>query len=70
LRTTSTSPAETTGVVTETVVDVIDPKVAATPPKVTDVVDDIFVPVSVTEVPPVVGPVATDSAEIVGAGGV
>ena len=54
--TTSTAPAARAGVVTVTEVDERVPMVAATPARVTAVVPDRFVPVRVTEVPPLVVP--------------
>ena len=64
--TTFTVPDEFGGVVTVRLVAVFAPSAAATPPKVTDVAPARFVPVIVTEVPPVVGPVDGETCEIVG----
>ena len=54
--TTSTAPAELVGVIVLTVVLLITPNDAVTPPNVTLVVDWNPVPVIVTTVPPVVDP--------------
>jgi hypothetical protein len=54
-------------VVITTDVDVIVPRVAATPPTVTPVVPRRLVPVIVIAVPPASGPDVTDNEVIVGA---
>jgi hypothetical protein len=60
-------PATREGVVTTTVVAVRETMTAALPPNVTLVVDARFVPVRVTDCPPVVYPDETLSDETVGA---
>jgi hypothetical protein len=68
LNTTFFAPSVTDGgVVIVNAVAVLVSKVAGTPPIVTPVVLDMFVPVITETVPPVTDPEVTDSEETVGA---
>ena len=61
-------PAVDAGVVIESEVEVLAPRVAAVPPRVAEVTDDKFVPVITVTVPPVTVPEVTDIEAIVGSG--
>lgn len=63
---TATAPADPAGVVTVIDVGVAVFTVAVTPPKVTDVGEERFVPVMVTTVPPAIGPEGGEIDEIFG----
>jgi hypothetical protein len=66
---TSTTPAGCAGLVTTIVVVVLETMVAAVPPKVTDVTQSKAVPVIVTVVPPVLGPLVGETLRTIGAVG-
>ena len=63
---TATAPADPAGVVTVIDVGVAVFTVAVTPPKVTDVGEERFVPVMVTTVPPAIGPDGGERDEMPG----
>ena len=65
---TVTRPADLAGAVTVTLVEVLAVIVAGVPPNVTDVAPARFVPVMVTDAPPLVGPDDGDTVLILGTG--
>ena len=65
---TVTRPADLAGAVTVTLVEVLAVIVASVPPNVTDVAPARFVPVMVTDIPPLVGPDDGDTVLILGTG--